>query len=291
MAPAFVARANEQLAGYLRAHSRLNWLVDLVRAVIREQGTQRIGLSAAGMAFWFVIAIFPALIATLMVLGLVLDAQQLSAAVAELEKASPDSMNGVVLKQVLNATEQQPSTLSIAFVVSLVVAIWSTSAGYYNFSRGARLAYGLPPAPYLVARTRAFVGAAVGLLITAGAVVGAALALGYASRQSGAWGFVVSAAVAVTVLVVLVVLLVGLFRFSTGRQSPTPKYLPGAVLGAVGTVAIAIGFSIYVSYAGNYEVVYGALAGGIILMLGVYLSAYAVLIGAVLNAQWRTASS
>ncbi|MFM7597456.1 MAG: YhjD/YihY/BrkB family envelope integrity protein [Actinomycetota bacterium] len=130
-------------------------------------------------------------------------------------------------------------------------------------------------------------GATVGLLITAGAVVGAALALGYAGRQSGFLGFVVSAAVALCALGLLTAVLAGLFWFSTGHLAPRPLYLPGAAFGALGTTAVAIGFAIYLSFANTYEVFYGALAGGVILMLGVYLSAYTVLIGAVLNAQLR----
>lgn len=284
MPPRWTTIGEARLAAYLEAHPRLSAVTDLVRRIIREQGAERIGLTAAGMAFWFVIAIFPALIATLMVLGLVLDPQQLSTAIGELEKASPGSLNGALLRQVLAATQQQPSTLSIAFVIALVVALWSTSSGYYNFARGARLAYGLRPQPYLVARARALVGAIVGMLFTAAAVVVGALTFSYAGSQSGIWGVLVSAAVAIAVVAILSGVLAALFRFSTGRCSPRQHYLPGAVLGTLGVVAVFIGFGIYLDVAGNYEAIYGALAGAIILMLSVYLAAYVVLIGAVLNA-------
>ncbi|MGI9196480.1 MAG: YihY/virulence factor BrkB family protein [Candidatus Nanopelagicales bacterium] len=287
-ATADIARVRQRIAGYLSGHPRLAITVDLIQRVIREQGAERLGLSAAGTAFWFVIAVFPALIATLMVLGLVLDPQQLSATISELEKATPDSLNGAFLTQVLAATQTQPSTLSVAFVVALVVALWSTSTGYYNFARAARLAYGLPPQAYLVARARAFVGAAAGMLLTAGAVIVAAVTLAYAGSQSGVWGILVSTVVAVAVIAVLSGVLAGLFRFSTGLRPPRPRYLPGAALGAVGTVGVFIGFGIYLDYAGNYKAIYGALAGAIILMLGVYFAAYIVLIGAVMNAQMST---
>ena len=285
MASDLAKRARQWTQAFLGAHTRTSEVVNLARAVIREQSRERLGLSAAGVAFWFVIAIFPALIAVLMVLGLILDPKELAATIAELEKASPGALSGAVLKQVQAATQAQPSTLSLGFIISLLVVLWSTSTGYYNFSRGTLLAYGLPPKPYLKARGRAFVGAVIGMLVTAVIAVLTALTLSYAGQQTGLWRALLVAINALLGIAVVSVLLAGLFRFAVGRQHPRPLYLPGAALGAIGTGAVFVGFGVYVENAGRYQVVYGTLAGAIILMLSVYFSAYVVLIGAVLNAE------
>ena len=287
MPPAFVTRARDRLAGYLASHPRARDVTDLVQRVVRAQSAERIGLSAAGIAFWFVIAIFPALIAVVMILGLVLSPAEIASTLNELDKASPNSLGGVVLRQVEAAAQTRPSALSLGFAVSLVVVLWSTSAGYYNFARGTRMAYGLPPQSYVVARGRAFVGATAGMLVTAALTVGTALLVSYAGSQSGAWRTILLTINAVVGIVVLMLALAALFRFSTGRIHSRLSYFPGAAFGAIGTVAVFVGFGIFVTYAGSYDAVYGALSSAIILMLTVYFSGYAVLIGAILNAQLR----
>lgn len=274
----------ERFTSFLQAHPRAAVAADVVRQVIQAQSKERIGLSAAGVAFWFVIAVFPALIAVLMVLGLILDPQQISDAITELEKASPGTLSGAILRQVQQTAEQRPSSLSLGFFVSLVVVLWSTSTGYYNFARGTLLAYGMPPQPYLRARARAFVGAIIGMLLTAVLAVLAAATLAYAGAQTGLWGVFLVIVNTLIGLAIMALVLAGLFRFAVGRRHPRPLYLPGAALGAVSTIAVFVGFGIYVNYATSYEAVYGALAGAIIFMLCVYFSAYAVLIGAALNA-------
>ena len=94
MPPAFVTRARDRLAGYLASHPRARDVTDLVQRVVRAQSAERIGLSAAGIAFWFVIAIFPALIAVVMILGLVLSPAEIASTLNELDKASPNSLGG-----------------------------------------------------------------------------------------------------------------------------------------------------------------------------------------------------
>jgi len=291
MPPAFVSRARDRLSAYLNAHPRARRSVDLLQRIVKAQGVERIGLSAAGVAFWFVIAIFPALIAVVMILGLVLSPTELADTINQLDKASPNSLGGVVLRQVEAAARSRPSAVSLGFAVSLVVVLWSTSAGYYNFARGTRMAYGLPPQNYIRARGRAFVGATAGMLITAVLAVGTALLVSYAGSQSGAWRALLLAANATIGILLLTLALAALFRFSTGRLSRHTEYFPGAAFGAIGTVAVFVGFGVFVTYAGSYDAVYGALSSAIILMLTVYFSAYAVLIGAILNAQLRPMGS
>ncbi|TEX52029.1 MAG: hypothetical protein B7C55_02560 [Actinomycetales bacterium mxb001] len=287
MPPAFVAQARDRLSAFLVARPRGQSAADLLQRIIQAQSVERIGLTAAGIAFWFVIALFPALIAVVMVLGLVLSPTEIANTLEQLDKASPNSLGGVVLRQVEAAASSRPSALSLGFAVSLVIVLWSTSAGYYNFARGTRMAYGLPPQNYVRARGRAFVGATAGMLITAVLAVGTALLVSYAGSQSGAWRVLLLVANATVGIGLLALALAALFRFSTGRLPQRTEYLPGAAFGAIGTVAVFIGFGIFVSYAGSYDAVYGALSSAIILMLTVYFAAYAVLIGAVLNAQLR----
>lgn len=254
--------------------------------VIQQQSLQRTSLTAAGIAFWFVIALFPALIATMMVLGLILSPEQLQATINELQKASPDSFGGFVLTQVQQATRARPTTLSLGFAVSLVVVLWSTSGGFYNFTRGARLAYDLPPHPYLRARGRALVGAVIGILLFGLLAVLAASSLALGGSLTGVLRWLAWVVGALVGMAILAAILAALYFLATGRQHPRPHYAPGSVFGSIAVVAVTGGFTAYLGFSSSYESVYGALAGAIILLLVVYFCCYMVLLGALINANW-----
>jgi len=79
-------------------------------------------------------------------------------------------------------------------------------------------------------------------------------------------------------------LLVLTFRTAGGKQGPTMHW-PGAAFGTVGSLAVFIGFGVYLRFATSYQAMYGALASSVILSLVLYVAAYVILIGAVANAQ------
>ena len=64
--------------------------------------------------------------------------------------------------------------------------------------------------------------------------------------------------------------------------------LPGAVLAAVGFVLIGVGLEVYATVSGNLQVIYGAVAGLVVSMLGIWLAVYVVLLGALCNAEIRS---
>jgi membrane protein len=86
--------------------------------------------------------------------------------------------------------------------------------------------------------------------------------------------------------VVLVVGLGVIFRYGPQRRRPRWRWVtPGAVVAAVVGLVASIGFSVYVTLMGNYNKTYGSLGAVIILLLWLYLMAYAVLFGAAMNAE------
>jgi membrane protein len=84
-------------------------------------------------------------------------------------------------------------------------------------------------------------------------------------------------------------LLVGLaviFRYGPQRRRPRWRWItPGAIVAVIVGLVASIGFSIYVSLLGNYNKTYGALGAIIIMLLWLYLMAFAVLFGAAMNAE------
>jgi membrane protein len=263
-------------------HPRLARLVTLVRRIVLEQGRQRVGLSASGVAFWFTIALYPALIAAVMVLGLLIDPARVDTAIKELQSAAPGSLSVSVLEQVSAAASAQPTTLSIGFAVALITIGYSASAAVYNLARAVRLAYGLPPQMYVVARAKAFGSGLLGILVLGAVVVATAVASAVASRTDGMWRWLTYALIVVAGLALLTGVLAWQFRLATGRRRPRPRYAIGAALAAIG---------VYLGFASSYQAIYGALAGSIILMLVFYVTSYVILLGALLNAELDRATS
>ena len=199
-----------------------------------------------------------------------------------LADAGPSSFGSIVTTQLTRVAAGDHAGLSTGLIISLVIALWSASAGIYNLERAIRAAYGLGPERYVDARKRAFVGAfATVIALGALAVLTAAL--------SGAIAHIPTLVIAIVGVPALIVFLAsgvaGLYRFSITRRVGFRAILPGSLSSAVGLALVAVGFSIYVHYSTRFTAVYGALAGAVIVMIGTYLAVYVVLLGAVLNVE------
>lgn len=288
----------EKLAQAIDAHprarswSQLPWVqfsLDLVSRVLHRQGTVQIGLSAAGVAFWFIIALFPALIAILVVLGLILDPATLDSLITELEALSPGSFGVAVLTQVRSVAESEPSAISIPLIISITVSAWSASSGVYNLSRGVRLAYGLPARTYLRARIVAFAGSYLFILVFAILMIATTSVSAWASTLEQHFHLIAFFGLAVFAVVMLTGVVIALYFFAIGRGHARSALLPGAIFSAIGTLIIYVGLGIFLRFSSNYEAIYGALAGVIIVMLVFYVASYVLLLGALINGQWPEA--
>jgi membrane protein len=263
-------------------HRHLARALRLLRAVMREQSKEQVGLAASGAAFWLIIAAFPTVIAAVSLFGLVVDPEDVAKDLEGLAKAGPTSFGSIVTDQLQRVTAAGHAGLSAGLVVSLVIAIWSASAGIYNRDRAIRSAYGVHPERYLEARRRAFFGA-LGTVIALGlfALLSAALS-GWLARVPAA---VIAIIGIPALLVIITIAIAGLYRFSLARSVGFRAVLPGAIASACGLMLVAVGFSTYLRFSTRYAAVYGALAGAVIVMIGTYLAVYVVLLGAVFNVQ------
>jgi membrane protein len=247
--------------------------------VVREQSTERIGLAAAGAAFWLVISAFPTAIAAISLFGLVVSPERVATDLGQLAAGAPGSLSSLVTGQLRRVAASDHAGLSVGLAVSVLLAVWSASAGVYNLDRAIRVAYALPPQSYLDARFRALAGA---LAVVVGLGL-SALAISVVVGRSPA---MVVAIVGVPLLLAAITAGVGvLYRFSVGRHVAVRALLPGALASSLGVVALLALFGVYVALSRRYTAIYGVFAGAVIGMIATYLSVYIVLLGAVLNVQ------
>lgn len=259
-----------------RRHPRFRAGARVFAGVMREQAAEQIGLAASGAAFWLVVSALPTAIAAVSLFGLVVSPQRVATDLGDLASAVPGSLGSLFAEQLRRVAASDHGGLSLGLVVSLVLAIWSASAGVYNLDRAIRVAYGLPPQTYLEARSRALVGAVVAVLLFG---VSAVTTSAMVAQSSALWA-VLGGLIG---LVAIAACVGALYRFSVGSHVSMRALLPGALASAVGVVLVTTAFGIYVAVSKHYTAVYGAFAGVVIGMLAIYFAVYVVLLGAVLN--------
>jgi membrane protein len=262
----------------------------IVKRALKEATKDAVPLLAAGVAFYAFLAMVPTLIALVMIYGLVTDDE---AAVAEQVESFgsvlPTEAEQLLTGQMESLVRTSDRALGIGLIVALLLALWSASSGINNLIKALNVAYDKKV-------TRSFVKSRLlALGLTIGAILFMVLAVALVAAlpvvldaldmpgwvkalvQGGRWlGLVVAVLVALAVL----------YRLGPDRDAPKLRWVSlGAVVATVLWVFGSLGFSIYVDNFGSYGKTYGTLAGVVILLLWLWLSSYAALLGAEVNAE------
>jgi membrane protein len=246
-------------------------------------------LLAAGMAYYAVLAIFPAIIAAVTLWGIVADPAELGSQIASLLQPLPAAAREVIEPVLTSATGRAGAALSIGFIVSLAIALYSASGGMAGMIQGVNIAYDEDETRKFFRRR------GLALVLTLGAIVVGLVAIGLVvvlpaileSLGLGPVGEFLARWLRWPVLAVLVMAaLAVVYRYAPDRENARFRWVsPGAVI-ATALWLIGSGlFSLYVTNFGNYNATYGTVAGIIILLLWLFLTGFIVLLGAEINAE------
>ena len=256
----------------------------------KEASADQIPLLGAGVAFFGFLALFPALIALTLIYGLVADPATISDQVAQVTSALPPEARTLLEDQLRQLASTSTQGLGWGLVVTLLVALWSASGGIGNLVTAINIAYDEE-------RKRGFVkekllalgltvGAIVFMVLILALVAGVPVVLGVLGLDEGAWRWLAEAARWVLVALLVMGALAVLYRVAPNRESPKFRWASvGAVAATVLWLLASVGFSLYVTLFGNYAKTYGALAGVVVLLLWLWITSYAVLLGAEINAE------
>jgi membrane protein len=149
-----------------------NAVVDLARRVKDEMAGNNLTLVAAGVAFYSLLAVFPAIIGVVTVYALVSSPSQVEGQIRPLLTALPPDAAALLLNRLTLAVEANGGGLTVGLVVSLVATVWAATGGVSALMTGLNIISGVPEGRNFI-KLR---GLALGL--TFGALVGAAVALG-----------------------------------------------------------------------------------------------------------------
>ncbi len=256
---------------------------------LREAITDQVSLAAAGCGFYATLALFPAISVLISFYGLVFDVIAVEQQLAVVQRLLPPPAYTLIDDRVHELVSQPNNTLSISLIVSLIVAFWSASAGTKSVLSALNVAYD-------TVEQRGILGfQLIALAMTLCAVVAAVLAIAVLVFLPTVIAFVglsdYSAALINGFSMALLIVLVGgtialLYRYGPSRSPPPQQRIfPGAVLATVLWLIASTGLSFYVSHIASLGVTYGPLGAVVAIMLWFYLTAYAVLLGAEVNAQ------
>jgi membrane protein len=260
---------------------------DIVKRMVASIKEDRVPLLGAGVAFYALLSLFPAIIAGVSIYGLVADPETVRNQISKLtELLSPDTAR-ILASQIEQITSGAGGALGLATVIGILTALWSASSGMKALVTGVNAAYD-------ETETRKFAKLrGLSLVLTLGAMVLMAVALalivGFPALASS-WPTPLAWTAGVLRWVLLAALVIAglavLYRVAPDRDQPRWSWLSwGSVAATLLWVLASIGFSVYAGSFGNYNKTYGALAGIIILMFWLWLSAMIVLVGAELNTE------
>jgi len=264
------------------------WL-QIIRRAVKEMGADHVTLIAGGVAYSWFLSLFPGLIAAVMIYGLVTDPAEVEGQIATMAQALPRSAETLLSEQMRSIAGSSSGGLSFGLIISIALALWSASAGMAGLVEATNIAYDEEE------ERNFFVKRGLALLLTLGFIVFLALSIGLLavlplvlnSIGLGTVGTVLAQVGGYLGLVVVMVVALGLlYRVGPDRDSPRFSWVSqGAVIATVLWVIASIGFSFYVDNFGSYGETYGSLAGVIVLLLWLWITATVVLLGAEINAE------
>lgn len=262
---------------------------DIAVRVKRELEKDRVASVAAGVAFFGVLSVFPAMIALVSIYGLIADPMDVERQMSSLAKLMPGPAQQVLGERMSALVSSPQNRLSLSLVISVVVALWTASSGTKALIEAVNLAYDETERRGFVKLRGLALLMAVALIVFGLVALGVIAILPIAFEWIGLGGTGRWVAELIRWPLLALAAMVGLsalYRFAPNRSRPRWRWVSlGAVIATVLWLAASIGLSVYVSNFGNYDATYGALAGVIVLMLWMFVSTLSILVGAEINAE------
>jgi membrane protein len=248
---------------------------------------RNLSLIAAGVAFYAMLALFPALAALIAIWGFFSDPLIIFQQLELLETFVPVDAFALIEAQVISLTSANNSTLGWASIVSTLIALWTARSGVAALIRGLNTVHRVPTRSGLRSMATA-------MILTVMLILTAIVAMSTIIIFPVALAFLPMATASAQLLeflrwvIVISVVLFGfgvLYRYGPNTGKKRPNWItPGAIAAIVIWGIVSAGFSIYLSNFGNYNEVYGSIGAVIALLMWFYISAWVVLLGGSLNA-------
>jgi membrane protein len=262
---------------------------DILVRVYREISDDRVMAIAAGVTFYVLLAIFPAVAALVSIYGFFADPQTIAEHLNEVSAFLPGSAVEIIGEQINRVVAQGEATLGATFLIGIAVSLWSANAGIKALIDALNVVYDENEKRSFIkvnALSLAFTIGIIGFMLVAlGAMVVLPVILNYVELEG----------VAETIIKLLrwPILLLGvglgiacIYRYGPSRDKAKWRWITwGSVLASIMWLAASILFSWYAANFGSYNETYGSLGAAIGFMMWIWLSTIVILLGAELDAE------
>jgi membrane protein len=277
------------MASKAQPHPSPAALWQISKNVVARISKDNLTLVAAGVAFYAMTAIFPALAAFVSIYGLFADPNAVQQQIAGFSGLLPANSLKLLTDALQSFSSKSASSLNVALLVSVALAIWSAKAGVTALISGLNIANETDEKRGFITQQLVALSLTVGAVLFA-MVAFAAVALlpividifpladsAKTALGLGRWpllAVMVSFALAVT------------YRFGPSRERAKWRWITwGAATATVLWIVGSAAFSFYASRFGSYDATYGSLAAPVVLLLWFWVSALTVLVGAEIDAE------
>lgn len=262
---------------------------DIVLRIYANIGEHRILALAAGVTYYSILAIFPALAALVAIYGLFSDPAGIAKHLDEISGVAPSGAIDVAREQLTRLSTKSHQTLGFTFIIGLSVSLWSANAAMkslfdtLNIIHGEREKRGLIK---LNAISLTFTIAGIAFILAAlGSVVVIPVVLNYI-WLSNSTDLLVRIARWPVMFAGLALALACIYRFGPSRQAPRWTWISwGSAAATLAWLAASALFSWYASNFGKFNETYGSLGAAIGFMTWLWVSAIVILLGAELDAE------
>ena len=248
---------------------------------------------AAALTYYGLLALFPALIALVSIVGLFADPQATSQKITEIvTQIGPSSAASTFSGPIQSITSNQ-SAAGILFVIGLVGALWSASAYVGAFMRASNVIYETPegrpiwklrPLQMLITLVIVLLVAllALALVLTGPIVDAVAGPLGISSTATTIWDI----AKWPVMLAIVIMIIAGLYYSTPNVKLRGFKWVtPGSIVAVAVWLLASAAFAFYVANFGSYDKTYGTLGGVVVMLMWLWITNLALLFGHELNAE------
>ncbi len=262
---------------------------DVLKRVYAGFNDDRLMTEAAGVTFYTLLAIFPAMATLVSLYGLIADPATVNDQLQSLQGVVPGGGLDIITQQVKALTANPKQALGFAFATGLLTSLWSSNQGIKGLFDALNVVYHEKEKRGIVKRTLvtlAFTfGAIVFIILAMTAIVVVPIVFNYFGF--GDWAStLLSAARWPALLVVLAVFLSAVYKFGPSREQARWKWVSwGSAVATLLWLAGSAGFSYYVANFGSYNKTYGSLGAAIGFMTWIWISSIIVLLGGELNAE------
>ena len=268
--------------------ARVSW-TDVLKQLYARFSKDRVMAVAAGVTFYALLSIFPAIAAFVSLYGLLGDPGKIQGYLDTMKDLLPGGALDVISDQVKRITSKGGGALGLGLILGLATAIWSANAGVKAMFDALNIVYEAEEKRGFIAlnlRSLIFTIGTMGfLLIALAAIIGIPLALSYIGFGPildwvvwlGRWPALLGA---------VILMLALLYRYGPCRDTGQWRWItPGSAIAALLWLIASAGFSWYAANFGSYNETYGTLGAAIGLMTWLWISINIVLLGGEINSQ------